>query len=351
MAFAFEDFLEEYQKKEVILFSNALKEKPLVSVCVQAYQHVSYIQKCLEGILKQKTNFKYEILLGEDHSSDGTREICVKYAQKYPDRIRLFLHHRENNIEVGGNPTGRFNFMYNFYSANGKYIAFCEGDDYWDDPMKLQKQVDFLESNPDYIIAYHDAKIIDSDENLIKESKLSDKWRRDFSCTELKQAPFILTLTVCFRNIVSDFPKEFYNVLNADSFLFSLLGQFGKGKYMETIEPACYREHSGGIWSTISVFNKGRNSLNTYRNLRRYYSKVGDQETARYFQNQERDIYISIIDNTAIVKNFGILSSFFYNEGGIQSWIWFVLYKLASKFFANSNFIKEQLLLSVERLK
>src|SRR5690606_25596514 len=109
-----------------------------------------YIRECLDSILMQKTDFPFEILLGEDASTDGTREISIEYADKYPDKIRLFLHHRENNIEILGTPTGRFNSLYNLFSARGTFIALCEGDDFWTDEKKLQKQYEFMVTNPDY---------------------------------------------------------------------------------------------------------------------------------------------------------------------------------------------------------
>jgi len=149
------DFLKEYEQVPVEEYPNHTRAEPVVSVCVQTYQHVGYIHQCLEGLVMQKTRFPYEILLGEDDSKDGTREICLSYARRYPDKIRLFLHHRANNIEICGNPTGRFNFLYNLNASRGRYIAFCEGDDYWTDPNKLQKQVDFLETNRQYIGVVH----------------------------------------------------------------------------------------------------------------------------------------------------------------------------------------------------
>ena len=109
----FEEFNDKYQKVPVEEYPNSVSTKPTVSVCVQTYQHTHFIRDCLEGILMQETDFPFEILLGEDASTDGTREICIEYADKYPDKIRLFLHHRENNISIGGSPTGRFNFMFN----------------------------------------------------------------------------------------------------------------------------------------------------------------------------------------------------------------------------------------------
>tara|TARA_Y100001980_G_C14501280_1_gene277223 strand:- start:87 stop:1121 length:1035 start_codon:yes stop_codon:yes gene_type:complete len=134
-------FRDSYRRFPVIEYENIVPNNPMVSVCVQAYQHESYIHDCIQSILSQKTNFKFEILIGEDQSSDKTRDICKDYAKKYPEVIRLFLHHRGNNIRINNMSTGRFNILYNLASANGKYIALCDGDDYWMDDYKLEKQL------------------------------------------------------------------------------------------------------------------------------------------------------------------------------------------------------------------
>jgi glycosyltransferase involved in cell wall biosynthesis len=147
--------IDSFQKGPVEEFANNAPVSPMVSVVVITYQHIRHIKQCLDSILMQDTDFAYEIILGDDESTDGTRELCVEYAKKHPDQIRLMLHSRENNMVINGNPTGRFNFVYNLKHSNGKYIALCEGDDYWTDPNKLQKQVDFLEANPDYSLCYH----------------------------------------------------------------------------------------------------------------------------------------------------------------------------------------------------
>lgn len=131
------------------------KSNPRVSVCVVTYNHVSFIEQCLESILIQQTDFPFEIILGEDESSDGTRAICKEYAEKFPDKIRLFLRSRKDVIYINGNPTGRYNFIENLKAAKGKYIALLEGDDYWTDPLKLQKQVDFMEKNEECFLINH----------------------------------------------------------------------------------------------------------------------------------------------------------------------------------------------------
>ena len=137
--------VELYGVQKVKKYPNRVDAKPLVSICVVTYNHQNYIKQCLDGVLMQECNFEYEVLLGEDNSTDTTRKLCIEYAERFPDKIRLFLHDRSNVIYINGKPTGRFNFIYNLKQAKGKYIALCEGDDYWTDPTKLQKQVDFLE--------------------------------------------------------------------------------------------------------------------------------------------------------------------------------------------------------------
>lgn len=121
--------------------------QPLVSVTVTTYQQAPYIAQCLDSILTQRTSFPFEIVVGEDGSTDGTREICMEYAERHPDRIRLFLRDRQlSNVVVGGR-TRRLNGTWVSRSARGVYFARCEGDDYWIEPNKLQMQVDVLEGD------------------------------------------------------------------------------------------------------------------------------------------------------------------------------------------------------------
>ncbi len=132
-----------------------LSEKPLVSIYMLAYNHGDYIRQALDGILMQKVDFKYEIVVGEDCSTDDTRDILRAYKEKYPDKMKLILYEKNvgylnNDIEVRRQCTG-------------KYVAQCEGDDYWVDPNKLQKQVDFLESHPEYIGVAHKVRVVDEE--------------------------------------------------------------------------------------------------------------------------------------------------------------------------------------------
>ncbi|MCD4681358.1 MAG: glycosyltransferase, partial [Bacteroidales bacterium] len=244
-----DNLINRYQKKEVIEYpNNTLENKPLVSVIVVTYQHVNFIKDCIDGILMQKTDFPFEILLGEDASTDGTREVCITYAEKYPDKIRLFLHHRENNMKINGMPTGRFNLMYNLLAARGKYIALCEGDDYWKDPLKLQKQVDFLESNCGYSMCFHEAMTIWANGDSEKFNKINKD--TVFEITDLTQKNFISTASCVFRRNFNDLP-EWYKELNAGDWgLHFYNATFGKIYYMSDCM-SVYRQHSKSIWSSL----------------------------------------------------------------------------------------------------
>lgn len=146
------------------------KVQPLVSVSVPTYQHSRYISECLDGILMQQTSFPIEIIIGEDGSTDGTREICEEYAIKHQDKIRLFNRDRKLSqyVDKEGHVT-RFNGIWNRMSARGKYIAMCEGDDYWTDPLKLQKQVDVLESSEYIGLVYSKVQYFYQSKNKFKE--------------------------------------------------------------------------------------------------------------------------------------------------------------------------------------
>jgi glycosyltransferase involved in cell wall biosynthesis len=129
-----------------------METTPLVSIRVATYNHERYIAQCLEGILMQRTTFPFEVIVGEDCSTDGTRAIVADYARRFPDRIRALLH----DTNLGGQK----NSYLNHQACRGKYHAMTEGDDYWIDPLKLQRQVDFMEAHPEVSLCFHNALIL-----------------------------------------------------------------------------------------------------------------------------------------------------------------------------------------------
>lgn len=238
--------------------------KPLLSVIVATYQHAPFIRQCLDSILMQKTSFPFEILLGEDESSDGTREICKEYAEKYPDKIRLFLRDRTTShyVDKETDIKYRFNVKWLRKSSRGKYVAVCEGDDYWTDPYKLKKQVEFLENNEEYILTVGGYEILDSKtgqmKKVIKRVNQNDsehKFGYTFTLNEASKKWITKTLTLVFRNLNKVYPKMYQYSYSRDvHFIYHLL-QEGKGFYFTEIF-GVYRLHEGGIYSPKSSREK-----------------------------------------------------------------------------------------------
>ena len=306
----FQDFKNIYEKKPVREVANQVTTTPLASICVQTFQHRNFITDCLDNILNQDTTFSFEILLSEDDSPDGTREICLEYASRYPGKIRLFLHHRENLIKVLNEPTGNFTSFYNLFSARGRYIAVCEGDDYWKDPLKLQKQVDFLERNQSYSLVFHKYRLIDEKGSII-QGRTSYQPENDISQEDLIQIKHHpLFLTVCFRNNFKEYPVQVTEVINVDSFLVSVLGHVGKSKFQSGITPALHRVHSGGIWGKRRKDKKFKSKLLLYSKLKEYY--LNDKpDLANYFgiaiENTKKMLFFYYLKNGRITAALQIL--------------------------------------------
>ena len=251
---------------------------PLASISCATYNHAPFIRQCLDHLLAQKTNFPFEIVIHDDASTDGTREILEEYALKYPDRI-FPLYQSENQYSKG---MRGLQSQYNYPRCRGRYIAICEGDDYWPDPLKLQRQVDFLERHEDYVLTYHAFSVVDEKNQIIDASPLPTQYQRDASSEDLIIGSLLtMTVTLCFRNVIAAFPPEKYKVTNGDTFLISMLGHYGKGKWMgDVIEKAMYRSHPGGVWSMISSDDKLPVRVNTFYWLYSYYNRIGKKAYA-----------------------------------------------------------------------
>lgn len=258
---------------------NNMPDEPLLSVCVQTYLHVDYIKQCLDGILMQKTTFLFEILLGEDDSTDGTRAICIEYAKKHPDKIRLFLHSRENNIIIDGNPTGRFNFLYNLSKIRGKYIALCEGDDYWTDPYKLQKQVDILENDNSIGLVHTSCKFLDDKKKTFYATSYASSDCLKYSFNKLFLRNTIFTCTTMFR---TDLIKNFKNIPSGDISLWLYIAL--KSKIM-------------GIKDVTSVYRKiENNSASKWNNPNERIKVLENWVSIRlfYYMNDDIPLYLMI---------------------------------------------------------
>lgn len=220
---------------------------PLLSVALITYNQENYIAECIESIVNQKTDFTYEIVIGEDCSTDNTRAICLQYAEKFPDKIRLILP--DKNLGMMGN------WINTISLCKGKYVAICEGDDYWIDNLKLQKQVDFLESNTDYSLCatgarklymFEDYYTFD-DMQLLKDTLTTGEI--------LKEDWGIMTATIVFRKDALEMPEWFSKVQNGDYSLQLLVSLNGKIKCLPDVT-SVYRQHMGGVSSRLTAFRQ-----------------------------------------------------------------------------------------------
>jgi len=221
-------------------------QQPLVSVCMITYNHEKFISEAIEGVLMQETTFPIELVIGEDCSTDNTAKIIEGYAGKYPNLIRA----RCNKSNMGMTP----NIIQTLKECSGKYIALCEGDDYWTDPNKLQKQVDFLECNKDYAICFHNSKVLKNGE--IVDNYLKNIVNDTTTILDLARENYIYTALCLTRNYFSNGLPEFYQSCPAgDYLLWMLSAQNGKIKYIDEVM-SVYRVHEGGIWSTKTTIEK-----------------------------------------------------------------------------------------------
>ena len=239
------------------------EKTPLVSVLTLAYNQAPYIRECLNGILMQKTNFAFELLIHDDASTDGTADIIREYEAKYPDIIKP-IYQKENQYTRGGKIMERFMYP----RAKGKYIALCEGDDYWTDPLKLQKQVDFMEANPEYSLCFHACSI--KFEDGITPKKLYSEWEeRDYSCYEILKEWTIPTVSSLFRKEILE--KGYYkyitnkNIIYGDNILFSFLATYGKVRNISTQEMSVYRRNCGSVINKSINIDKYHKHFNVIR--------------------------------------------------------------------------------------
>lgn len=231
-----------------------------VSVSIITYNHQNYISQAIDSVLMQKTNFDYEIIIGEDDSEDNTRAIVKEYKERYPDRIKLFLNSRENVIYVNRRPTGRWNAVNNLKHARGQYIALLDGDDYWTSPEKLQKQVQFLENHPECAICFHNVEILYEDS---KEKKLfyEKKVKPFHTISDLALRSTIPTCSTMFRSrLFGEFPEWYYKMPMGDWPLNLLNAQYGDIGYIDEVL-GVLRRHRGSFWQSKSIIWQQKGSI------------------------------------------------------------------------------------------
>lgn len=256
-----------------------MSDNPILSIALITYNQEEFIGDCLEGMVHQECTYPFEIVIGEDCSTDKTREICLKYKEKYPQLIRLAFP--EKNLGMMGN------WIHTITSCTGKYVAICEGDDYWIDKHKLQKQIDFLEKHPNFSLCstaaqrfyygrFWDAPI--SKEVLTTADLLIEDWG-------------IMTATIVFRRSMLEIPEWFKNVKNGDYSLQLLLSLKGNVGCLTDVT-SVYRQHPGGVSNSLTAYRQASWLIYLLWEFNKqtqgkYYSLI-KTKISRVYQNQMR---------------------------------------------------------------
>ncbi|MFZ2432368.1 MAG: glycosyltransferase [Lutibacter sp.] len=217
------------------------------------YNHEKYIREAIEGVLMQQCNFEVELIVANDCSTDKTDEVIQNIIQNHPNGFWIkYTHHIQNK---GMMP----NFIWALKQCQGDYIALCEGDDYWTDPLKLQKQVDFLEGNLEYVLCFHQVNILKTNGEIVDDfiTKVPENYETIETLAYLGN--YIHTPSVVFRNIITEFPFEFEQSPIGDYFLYMMLAEHGKLKYLED-KMAVYR-YGVGIFSGKSQLYLAKSNL------------------------------------------------------------------------------------------
>lgn len=301
-----------------------------LSVCIGTYNHEIFIERAINSVLAQKCSFLFEILIADDCSTDNTREILKAYYEKHPDKIKLFL--AEKNIGVNKSASDLYK------NCKGKYIAFLEGDDYWNNENKLQKQIDFLEQNPEYMGCFHDAEIVSTPEaDVLKHNQYHQEYKyysqfnryhSDFYPGDVIERNIIPTASLVVRNSnkIFDFFKAFYDITLSLNWAFQIF-MVKDSKYYYFNEPlSVYNDHPGGISKTQSLNSF---KLSNIRVLKRFVDRIYTSNQYSFYRTIAME-YLQILYNrqnaqmkyTLFVKYFFLysfysLKAFYYQSKDI----------------------------------
>ncbi|HAY3507525.1 GNAT family N-acetyltransferase [Elizabethkingia anophelis] len=239
---------------------------PEINVFLMVYNHASYLKTCLDSILNQEVNNNFIINVGEDNSKDESRAILREYQDKFPGKFKMLLH--EHNIGAMANQISILK------SCNGKYIAMCEGDDYWTSPDKLAKQIEYLENNLDCNLVYHRSEVLDEESGEIELEKLNNPefpMKRDLSYFALN-GNFMHTATVMYRNNFK-LPEKLFSGVVGDYILWFLNGEKGLYGYIPDIM-SVYRFWGGSTWGKKKTYFKVKGTLVMLKMLKDYIEDI-----------------------------------------------------------------------------
>lgn len=250
---------------------------PTVSVMVMAYNQERFIRQTIDRILEQKTDFIFEVIVHDDASTDSTPAIIREYAEQFPNVVKPVFQKINQFKRTGLYPT-----IYFFEKARGRYIAECDGDDYWTDPRKLQKQVDFMDAHPEASLCHHAYMISEKGVMRVPGREVP----RDYTPEELigfQIAGYgIGSCTKLYRNYYSEATRADYERLVGDYPMNVLLGMHGSAKYIPDIEPSVYRRMNGtNTWCSLPGTIKQQKTREMHK---RIYDLMVEKENPRWIQ-------------------------------------------------------------------
>lgn len=258
-----------------------------VSVFCAAYNHEKYIRKALEGFVMQKTNFAFEVLINDDASTDNTANIIREYEEKYPEIIKP-VYQTENQYSQRI-PIIKTHLL---PKAKGEYFAWCEGDDYWTDPYKLQKQIDFLDKNPEYSICVHKVSVNNLKNNIIYPWPNIEE-ARDYSLEEIiiGGGSIFETCSLVMRRDVYTSKPSCFNAKGFGDYQWYMYGAIcGKCRCLSD-NMAVYNLFTAGSWSSRTTGNE--KLLEYYKELKRMLENVNE-----YYEHKYSNLISVVLENT-----------------------------------------------------
>lgn len=226
--------------------SSIKPQDPVVVVWMITYNQEQYVRQAIESAVSQTTSFPYCIYISDDCSTDKTPAICRELAEMHPEKIRLLVN--EKNLGVAGNATGT---LKKCHSSGAKYTALLEGDDFWTDPLKLQKQYELMEKETDISMCFHRCDILTQETGEVEISNQTDTEGRFNTVQIIERNWFIMTCSIMLRNSLFEIPEWFEKVaVSADSAIHLISTSKGDAWFLPD-NMATYRRHAGGVTTTI----------------------------------------------------------------------------------------------------
>lgn len=313
-------------------------DRPIVSICCLAYNHEKYIKDALDSFLMQKTDFPFEVLIHDDASTDSTGEIIREYEKKYPHIIKP-IYQTENQYSKGiKNISGLFNFP----RAQGRYIAMCEGDDYFTDPYKLKKQVEYLDAHPDCSLCFHSARMVTVDGSYTDGAMRPYKGDRKVEPEEIvdKTSGYAMNSMMFPVSVVENIPDYYWNCPIGDIPMQLMMASKGYAWYMDS-PMSVYRVGVAGSWTNeMKTGDYQAKQEKYYLEMKEMYEEFDKETKGRFHEEAVRAVnriyfltqvntkhydYVLQLKNRLFYRELNLRTRFFirleYMAPGFYRWL------------------------------